>query len=180
MNERLQKSPLGYLIVLGVLCLLITNMFLLERMNTMINSFRSIQGQVIEPLASGISAPNFVSTDQFGNEVSLASYNNKPILLAFMSLSCPYCDELYPHLQQFYEINGREIPVIMFSLGSEEGTYDLVERENLTFSVLEWNEEITSNYTVPGTPFIYVLNSNHVIETSGFATDREQLDAILQ
>ena len=63
--------------------------------------------QPTDPMA--YLAPDFTMLDMEGNEVSLASFFGKPIILNFWASWCDPCKSEMPELQKFYEEYGEEI-----------------------------------------------------------------------
>jgi cytochrome oxidase Cu insertion factor (SCO1/SenC/PrrC family) len=118
------KTDVLLLMLMGTVILLmaaIVGLFL--RMN-------QLQGAILEVLAMpqttasrerglkpGTMAPDFTLTDTDGETVSLGAFAAKKVLLAFSSLHCPACKEMYPHLKAFSE-NQKNVQVLMVSQGS--------------------------------------------------------------
>jgi len=129
-------------------------------------------------LAVGSPAPEFTLTDTEGRAVSLADFAGQRLLLVFASPHCPACREMYPHLKAFSE-NRPDIRVVMVSKGTAEENWRLVEEQGFGFPVLLWEDEVASEYRVPGTPFFYMVDGEGVIVNEGFAGSPEQLEALV-
>ena len=74
------------------------------------------------------TAPDFTMLDMDGNEVTLASFFGKPIVLNFWASWCGPCKSEMPDLQKFYELYGEEIHFLMVNCtdGSRE-TVDMAK-----------------------------------------------------
>ncbi len=61
-------------------------------------------------------APDFTMLDMDGNEVTLASFFGKPIILNFWASWCGPCKMEMPELQEFYEKYGEDIHFLLVSV----------------------------------------------------------------
>ena len=61
-------------------------------------------------------APDFTMLDKEGNEVTLASFFGKPIVLNFWASWCGPCKMEMPEIQKFYEQYGEEIHFLLVSV----------------------------------------------------------------
>jgi peroxiredoxin len=86
----------------------------------------------------GQAAPDFVLPDLAGEEVGLARYRGKFVLLGFWVSWCPPCREEMPSLKKLYEdFAGRDLVLLAVNAGEpSEQVADFVRREALTFPVL--------------------------------------------
>jgi thiol-disulfide isomerase/thioredoxin len=72
------------------------------------------ENQPTEPSAH--IAPDFTMLDKEGNEVTLASFFGKPIILNFWASWCGPCKMEMPEIQKFYEQYGEEIHFLLVSV----------------------------------------------------------------
>ena len=81
-------------------------------------------------------APDFTMLDQEGNEVTLASFFGKPIVLNFWASWCGPCKMEMPELQRFYEQYGEEIHFLLVSVDdSVDSAKAFIEDSGYTFPV---------------------------------------------
>lgn len=152
------RTQILLLMLMGVVILLmIAILGLFVRMNQLqrevlvaLEPFQAMRGP--QGLEIGTEAPDFTLPDTIGQMVSLDEFAGRKVLLAFSSIRCPHCAEMYPHLKAFSEeVDG--IQVVMISRGSAEENRQLVETQGFDFPVLAWDDAVARNYQVPGTPF---------------------------
>ena len=67
-------------------------------------------------------APDFTMLDKDGNEVTLASFFGKPIILNFWASWCGPCKMEMPEIQKFYEQYGEEIQFLLVSVDDSVDT----------------------------------------------------------
>ncbi len=81
------------------------------------NTHAPAETQPTEPEAH--PAPDFTMLDMDGNEVTLASFFGKPIILNFWASWCGPCKMEMPELQKFYEQYGEEIHFLLVSVDDD-------------------------------------------------------------
>lgn len=96
------------------------------------------QTQPTEPV--DYTAPDFTMLDSEGNEVTLASFFGKPIILNFWASWCGPCKSEMPDIQKFYEQYGDKIHFLIVNCtdGSRETVETakaFIEKEGYTFPV---------------------------------------------
>ena len=101
-------------------------------------------------------------------------YEGHRLLLAFTSVSCSACQEIFSDIGVFSEENS-EIAVLVICRGSEEENRDLEIEQDFNIPVLSWSNEVAEAYSIPGTPYFYVVDKYGRIENSGFAGSIEQI-----
>ena len=131
----------------------------------------SIQAQFFSPFdidkLVGKKAPDFKVKDLSGNDVSLSSFKNKPILLNFWATWCPYCREERPSLNALYkEYKDRDLVIIAVSVDkSEETVKRFLKRTPLDFVVLHDKDNKTSGpYGVYSLPTTFLIDRKGMIK----------------
>ena len=71
------------------------------------------------------SAPDFTMLDMDGNEVTLASFFGKPIILNFWASWCGPCKSEMPDIQKFYEEYGEKVHFLI--VNCTDGSRETVE-----------------------------------------------------
>ena len=185
MNET--KTQMLLLMLMGVVILLmvaIAGLFI--RMNQLqsevLAALAPLQGGAMEQkmgLEIGTAAPDFTLADTADQPVSSGDFVGQKVLLAFSSIHCPGCIEMFPHLKAFSE-RAESVQVVMISRGSAEENLQLVKEQGFDFLVLVWDDAVARDYQVPGTPFFYVIDGEGVIRNAGFANTEEQLEALVE
>ena len=81
-------------------------------------------------------APDFTMLDTDGNEVTLAEFFGKPIILNFWASWCGPCKMEMPEIQNFYEKYGENIHFLAVSVDDSVDTAKaFIETEGYTFPV---------------------------------------------
>ena len=81
-------------------------------------------------------APDFTMLDMEGNEVTLASFFGKPIVLNFWASWCGPCKMEMPEIQKFYEKYGEEIHFLLVSVDdSLDAAKTFISDSGYTFPV---------------------------------------------
>lgn len=177
-DNRLEKY--FALLMVTVVILMVSNLALFLRMT-------QLQTEVINTLSlfkpphgleAGESAPAFALKDINDRILSLDSYSGDPILLVFSSTTCAACQEFWPSLQEFHSIRP-DFPILMVSRGTQEENEQMVNEQHFDFPVLLWSEEVSSDYKIPGTPYLFLISDAQEIEFGGFASDLDRIATIV-
>ena len=81
-------------------------------------------------------APDFTMLDMEGNEVTLASFFGKPIVLNFWASWCGPCKMEMPEIQKFYDKYGQEIHFLLVSVDdSLDAAKSFISDSGYTFPV---------------------------------------------
>ena len=81
-------------------------------------------------------APDFTMLDMEGNEVTLASFFGKPIVLNFWASWCGPCKMEMPEIQKFYDKYGQEIHFLLVSVDdSLDAAKTFISDSGYTFPV---------------------------------------------
>lgn len=117
--------------------------------------------------AAGQPAPNFALADLEGNEVSLAEFRGRPVIINFWATWCGPCRIEMPELQEAYE-ERQDDGLAILAVNLEESP-EMVERFfyddlNLTFTpLLDREGEVAGRYGVFNLPTTYFVNPEGTI-----------------
>lgn len=137
--------------------------------------------ELIKKLAIGQPAPDFVTKDIDGKEVTLSKIDAKKTLLVFWASWCSHCDDILPVIKSYYD-NDTKMEVISISI--DESKDDLMKSINETnydwVQIAElngWNGPIVEEYGIVATPTIFILDENKKI--IGKPVGRNDLEDVL-
>lgn len=122
-----------------------------------------------QKLAIGKKAPDFTLTDIHGKSISIHKIKSPYRLLFFYSSDCPHCIELYPKLNEWYELQEeKRVEVIAVSLDTNlEGWRNFVGKNASGWKDLcdgkGWESEVVEMYNLYATPTLYVIDSEDKI-----------------
>lgn len=141
----------------------------------------AVPTQAQQGLDPGTEAPPFHLTNAEGEEVTLADFEGRRVVLVFSSDQCRYCKELYPELKRL-RTDGESpgVEMVMLQLGSTpEANRALAADQGFDFPVLAADRETFLAYSVPGTPFAAVVDEAGLIVATGLVSGYEQLVGLL-
>ncbi len=121
-------------------------------------------GRLIQPaqpapsgLEPGTPAPAFALPDLAGRERRLEEFRGKPLLLAFFSTTCGYCQQMAPRLGELPEDGPR---VLLISRGDVDEHLQLAAEHKWRCDVvLEQGTENLTAYKATGTPTGYLIDA---------------------
>ena len=119
-----------------------------------------------QAIALGRQAPDFRLPALDGETISLRSFDGRPVLVVFSSITCPACDLAYPAIRDFHRQQGTP-DVVMISRGSAEANRRLVREKALEMPILEWRDEVARAYEIPGTPFGVLVDAGGRVASTG-------------
>ena len=128
-------------------------------------------------------APDFLLLDMEGNEVTLASFFGKPIILNFWASWCGPCKMEMPEIQKFYDKYGQEIHFLLVSVDdSLDAAKTFISDSGYTFPVyFDTNMECAYGYGVSGIPMTFFIDKegNLISGKSGMISE-DDLDRRIQ
>ncbi len=139
------------------------------------------------PAVTGSKAPDFTLRDLKGNDVRLADYSGKVVLLEFWATWCPPCRASVPEfiaLQNQY----RDKNVVILAVSLDEGKdvtaklADFVREQKINYTILVGNEKVSQAYNVKSIPALFIIDKSGVIVSTqvGYAGDfTTQIDKLL-
>jgi peroxiredoxin Q/BCP len=125
-------------------------------------------------LAVGTQAPNFTTTDDAGNSVSLSDFAGKVVVLYFYPKDdTPGCTKQAMSFRDAYEkYQGKDMVVLGVSRDDEASHQKFKEKYGLPFTLLtDVSGEITKAYDVDGGG--YAQRVTYIIDEKGMITHVE-------
>lgn len=114
-------------------------------------------------------APDFSLLSIGGEELRLADYQGKLVLLAFWSSWCTYCQEELPLLGKIQEQYGDQLQVVAINLTYQDdrrAVKRFIEEQQLAYPVgLDRFGEVSKAYGVVGLPTLYVISPQGALLT---------------
>jgi thiol-disulfide isomerase/thioredoxin len=137
----------------------------------------------------GKMPPPFSLPDLDGNEVTLADYEGKVVVLDLWATWCPPCRQEIPFLIELYEEH-KNAGLVVVGVGLDEGGAGVlrpyVEQNGITYPILVGNRDVGQAYGLRGIPTTFILDRNGRIASKhvGFApeigeTMREEVARLL-
>ncbi len=132
-------------------------------------------GVGIEP---GQTPPAFVLPDLSGNDVSLADFEGKVVLLDLWATWCPPCKKEIPFLVSLYE-EYKDQGLAVIGVGLDQGGASVlapfVESNNVTYTILVGNQEMGRDYKVSSIPMTLTIDRDGRVAAKdvGFAPSME-------
>ena len=119
----------------------------------------------------GSKAKNFTLKDLNGNEVSLAQYKGKPVVLNFWATWCPPCRNEMPEFnqmdKQFKETGEAVLLTVNMTDGrreTKEKVEKFMEKNKFDMTVLlDTESEAAQLYKIRYLPTTYIINSKGVV-----------------
>jgi len=117
-----------------------------------------------EPVIVGSTAPDWTLNNKDGKPVEYYkdSENNVSVIL-FWATWCPYCATLMPHLEVIYrKYRNKGVKVYAVDI-FEDGKINPIEHfaaKEYTYTLLLEGDEVAKQYTVKGTPGLFVIDKD--------------------
>ena len=144
----------------------------------------------IRPVIAGERAPEFVVQDAAGNDVTLADYQDKVILLNIWATWCAPCRAEMPSMERLYQqFPGEDFEVVAISVDAPEGQFDafgyqggdpdrFAKEIGTTFTILRNpGGEIRRTYQTTGVPESFLIGRDGVIYKKVAGETRWDTDA---
>ena len=170
----MKKKDSWILILLGLAVLFVLAIAAYEQLS---DKFMPEQGVTEETTEEAKDmAPDFVVYDADGNEVSLADFRGKPVILNFWASWCGPCKSEMPDFQEVYDEYGEEVHFLMVNLtdgGDEtvESASNYIENNGYDFPVY-FDEDLSAAraYVVNSVPRTYFIDAEGHLVDSVFRT----------
>ena len=135
-----------------------------------------------EGLGKGNAAPNFTLTTLDGEEVTLADYKGKKVVLNFWATWCPPCKAEMPHMQNYYEDMAvkENVEILAVNLTSTDVGLDKVkafqEDYALSFPIpLDEEGVVGDTYQAITIPTTYMIDTTGTIQNKIVGPMDEQM-----
>lgn len=122
---------------------------------------------------TGKKAFNLILPDEKGKNTALADLaaKSKLTLIMFWRTDCSHCREFEPELEEYYKkYKSAGLEIIGISLDQDEATWKNyladhpMKWTNLRPSSMDQRMQIVTNFPVPGTPTIIVVDKNFMVK----------------
>jgi len=129
-------------------------------------------------VAPGQTPPEFVLPDLDGNDVSLADYKGKVVVLDLWATWCPPCRQEIPFLVSLYE-EYKDQGLVVVCVGLDQGGASViapfVEQNEVTYPILVGDQSISQSYNVSGIPMTLMIDRDGRVASKdvGFAPTME-------
>lgn len=119
----------------------------------------------------GSPAPNFNLQSTDGSTISLSAMKGSPVLLEFMDVDCPYCQQEAPRLSSLYTTyspQGVKFVSIDINFDGPTDTVDRINTFKTTYNtpwpyILDSLQGVAANYGVSQTPTSFIINKDGTI-----------------
>ncbi|WP_342600405.1 redoxin domain-containing protein [Psychrobacillus sp. FSL H8-0483] len=135
-----------------------------------------------EGIGKGDTAPNFTLTTLDGEEVTLADYRGKKVVLNFWATWCPPCKAEMPHMQNYYEdmAEKENVEILAVNLTSSDVGLDKVkafqEDYALSFPIpLDEEGILGETYQAITIPTTYMIDTTGKIQNKIVGPMDEQM-----
>lgn len=115
---------------------------------------------VFSSIAPAQQAPDFTLYDADENQISLADYEGKALILHFWATWCPYCERLQPGLESLYQdfrADGLEVLAISFSERDDTDPAQVLRDRGMSFKTAINGDDVAARYGVQGTPTTFFI-----------------------
>jgi len=143
----------------------------------------------------GNVAPDFTLPTSEGGTITLSSYRGQPVLLEFMDVDCPFCQqEAEQALTTLYQNYGARVQFLCVDIDlpgdPPADTADRINSFRAQYNTpwpygMDSSRTVASSYGVTGTPTTFIVDKEGIIRNrfdglTGYANLASALDAVLR
>lgn len=119
--------------------------------------------------AAGNRAPSFMLKDVGGNNVGLADFKGKVVVIDFWTTWCSWCKETTRELEKLHNnYKGRDVVFLGISMdtgsSAENKVRNFAQKNHLTYLMLIDDNGASKSYGVNKIPTTYILDRDHIIK----------------
>jgi thiol-disulfide isomerase/thioredoxin len=140
----------------------------------MINSFKfavliftlfAITTTVANAVDIGDTAPNWALQNGAGRNINYYSDSEgKVSVLIYWATWCPYCASLMPHIQEVAnQYQGKDVVFYAMNIIEDGDPAQFMREKGYTFDLILQADATMGDYSVPGTPSVFVVDSSHKV-----------------
>lgn len=129
--------------------------------------------------AVGDASPSFALRGIQSEPVQIGGVAEQPMLIFFLSPTCPVCKKLLPVLESLRADEGRQLSVVLASDGEPENQRRFIQAQRLEAFPYVLSTELGMAYRVSRLPYGVVLDTRGTVVAKGLVNSREQLDSLL-
>jgi methylamine dehydrogenase accessory protein MauD len=130
-------------------------------------------------LKLGKAAPAFTLPRVGGDDVSLAEYAGRRVLLVFVQTGCRPCHAVAPELNRLQ--GSGKCQVLVVSNGEPQAVAKWAAEVHADFPVLvqdKWS--VSKRYEVLATPFAFLIDERGLIASKGFVSNKQYMAFVLE
>jgi peroxiredoxin len=120
-------------------------------------------------------APDFSLPDSKGHTVSLADFKGKPLLIEFLSSTCPHCQKLAPVLESMHSRFKKRVGVVGIATYPDNATTvaQFVQTYKVTYPILfDASHSAAMGYLKPPPPnYSFSIPHLFVVDQDGYIRD---------
>ena len=127
----------------------------------------------------GNAAPQVVAQDIDGNRIALGGPGVQPLLLLFVSPSCPVCKELVPVAKSLAK--REKLRLVFASDGGEaERHHAYIERMQITEYPYVVSAEVGMRFAADKLPYAALVDREGILRSRGLVNSREHLESLVE
>ncbi len=127
----------------------------------------------------GSAAPQVAAQDIDGNPIALGGPGIQPLLLLFVSPSCPVCKELVPVAQSLAK--REKLRLVFASDGGEADRHrSYIERMDIAAYPYVVSAEVGMRFAADKLPYAALVDREGVLRSRGLVNSREHLESLVE